>query len=323
MKRIALVLGLWALFSPLAARSDTINLEKTEAARIDSVSMLAGTDALSSFQTVAPRGYSLGSFELSAGALAVGGVMGSGDFSSASAALDAVDFRPWERKIAGQSESISLEGSAVAVLNLRHQAEFDDGRRKGDLQAQVRAFLLRPISWVLALLLLAGAIAAAMLKCWHRQMSWPAGEGGYSYQSCLGCGKLRLFDEETMKGYGPLRADLEELVAWDKARKNSSRRSASFLAPARAAAQRRLCWHKMGWPTGDHGNSFQICVRCGALRLFDEMTFSAYGPYFDSLDELMAWQTARNAEIEKKSAQGNVNGRALGQKAAAQGGTAK
>jgi hypothetical protein len=42
----------------------------------------------------------------------------------------------------------------------------------------------------------------------------------------------------------------------------------------------RGCWHsKMSWPVGVQGYSYQVCLGCGAKRLFDEDTFSAYGPF--------------------------------------------
>jgi len=52
----------------------------------------------------------------------------------------------------------------------------------------------------------------------------------------------------------------------------------------------RGCWHgKMSWPVGVQGYSYQVCLSCGAKRLFDEKTFSAYGPFRYDLNELIAW----------------------------------
>jgi hypothetical protein len=60
---------------------------------------------------------------------------------------------------------------------------------------------------------------------------------------------------------------------------------ASSLAGAAVVAFRG-CWHgKMGWPIGGQGYSYQVCLSCGAKRLFDEKTFSAYGPFRYDLDE--------------------------------------
>jgi hypothetical protein len=75
---------------------------------------------------------------------------------------------------------------------------------------------------------------------------------------------------------------------------------ASSLAGAAVVAFRG-CWHgKMGWPIGGQGYSYQVCLSCGAKRLFDEKTFSAYGPFRYDLDELTAWErsTKPNAHPE-------------------------
>jgi hypothetical protein len=53
----------------------------------------------------------------------------------------------------------------------------------------------------------------------------------------------------------------------------------------------RGCWHgKMSWPISVQGYSYQVCLSCGAKRLFDEKTFSAYGPFRYDLNELIAWE---------------------------------
>ena len=36
------------------------------------------------------------------------------------------------------------------------------------------------------------------------------------------------------------------------------------------------------------GYSYQVCLSCGAKRLFNEQTFSAYGPFRYDLNELIA-----------------------------------
>jgi hypothetical protein len=65
---------------------------------------------------------------------------------------------------------------------------------------------------------------------------------------------------------------------------------ASSLAGA-AVVLFRGCWHgKMSWPVGVQGYSYQVCLSCGAKRLFDEKTFSAYGPFRYDLNELIAWE---------------------------------
>ncbi len=65
---------------------------------------------------------------------------------------------------------------------------------------------------------LAGVAVAAFKGCWHGKMGWPIGIDGYSYQVCLNCGAMRLFDEKTFRAYGPFRYDLQELISWEKSK---------------------------------------------------------------------------------------------------------
>lgn len=63
---------------------------------------------------------------------------------------------------------------------------------------------------------------------------------------------------------------------------------ANSLAGAVVVALRG-CWHgRMSWPVGIQGYSYQVCLNCGAKRLFNEDTFSAYGPFRYDLNELIA-----------------------------------
>src|SRR5258708_6212037 len=66
---------------------------------------------------------------------------------------------------------------------------------------------------------LAGAALLLLRGCWHRRMSWPVRAEGQSYQVCLGCGVKRLFDEKNFRSYGPFHNDLDELIAWERARR--------------------------------------------------------------------------------------------------------
>ena len=66
---------------------------------------------------------------------------------------------------------------------------------------------------------LAGAALFLLRGCWHRKMSWPVRSQNYAYQVCLGCGVKRLFDEKNFRSYGPFHNDLNELIAWESARK--------------------------------------------------------------------------------------------------------
>lgn len=65
---------------------------------------------------------------------------------------------------------------------------------------------------------LAGAVVALSRGCWHGKLGWPVRAKGYSYQVCLTCGAMRLFDENTFRGYGPFRYDLNKLIALEKAK---------------------------------------------------------------------------------------------------------
>jgi hypothetical protein len=82
---------------------------------------------------------------------------------------------------------------------------------------------------------------------------------------------------------------------------------ASGLAGAAAVAAFRGCWHgKMSWPVCAQGYSYQVCLRCGAIRLFNERTFSSYGPYRNDLDELIAWEKSTNPESDPRANVGST-----------------
>jgi hypothetical protein len=67
---------------------------------------------------------------------------------------------------------------------------------------------------------------------------------------------------------------------------------ASSLAGAAVVAFRG-CWHrKMSWPIGVQGYSYQVCLNCGAQRLFDENTFSGYGPFRYDLNGFSSRETS-------------------------------
>jgi hypothetical protein len=79
---------------------------------------------------------------------------------------------------------------------------------------------------------LAGAAVALSRGCWHGKKGWPISEEGYSYQVCLTCGAMRLFDEATFRGYGPFRYDLNTLIAWEKSKQEKIRLVAIQKRPA-------------------------------------------------------------------------------------------
>jgi hypothetical protein len=55
----------------------------------------------------------------------------------------------------------------------------------------------------------------------------------------------------------------------------------------------RLLARQHGLASGVQGYSYQVCLSCGAKRLFDEKTFSAYGPFRYDLDALITWEKSR------------------------------
>ena len=72
---------------------------------------------------------------------------------------------------------------------------------------------------------------------------------------------------------------------------------ATSLAGAAAAVTFRGCWHgKMSWPVAMQEYTYQVCLSCGAKRLFDEETFSAFGPFRYDLNELIAWEKSTKAK---------------------------
>jgi hypothetical protein len=81
---------------------------------------------------------------------------------------------------------------------------------------------------------------------------------------------------------------------------------ASTLAGAAVVAFRG-CWHrKMSWPIEVQGYKYQVCTGCGIKRLFNETTFSAYGPYRYEVNELIAIaalksRKAPHSEMQQRS----------------------
>jgi hypothetical protein len=79
---------------------------------------------------------------------------------------------------------------------------------------------------------LAGAALLLLRGCWHRKMSWPVRMQGCAYQVCLGCGAKRLFDEKNFRSYGPLRYDVNELIAWQRLQRPPTKPEAEQQRPA-------------------------------------------------------------------------------------------
>lgn len=84
MKRIAVILGLWALLVPMAAWADTINLTNQFGTITFSTAGVVSKGAeLVTFNGIhAPKGHSLGSVSFSTGVLVSGSLWSGGTFSS-------------------------------------------------------------------------------------------------------------------------------------------------------------------------------------------------------------------------------------------------
>ena len=64
-----------------------------------------------------------------------------------------------------------------------------------------------------------------------------------------------------------------------------------------AAFLLRGCWHTdLGWPVREGDHSYQVCLRCGIKRLFDENAFHGYGPYGYDVNELIARERADRSD---------------------------
>lgn len=60
--------------------------------------------------------------------------------------------------------------------------------------------------------ILEAAKALVFGGCLHRKMGWPIWLGGRSYRVCLDCGIKRLFDEATLRGYGPYSYQIHDIL---------------------------------------------------------------------------------------------------------------
>ena len=71
-----------------------------------------------------------------------------------------------------------------------------------------------------------------------------------------------------------------------------------------AAVAVRGCWHKnMSWPVRAGKLSYQVCTACGVKRLFDEHTFTGYGPFSYELGELIDIAQADSREAAADAAE--------------------
>jgi len=110
MRRIAAILGLCALLSPMATRADEIAARPNEIVNeygtvtINNTGIVCAGSELKSFGWIqAPPGHSLGSVSFSTGALVSGSIWSGGTFSSAGSTFDVVGVGLWAKHFQGFS----------------------------------------------------------------------------------------------------------------------------------------------------------------------------------------------------------------------------
>ena len=77
---------------------------------------------------------------------------------------------------------------------------------------QTLSSALSDVGTVLLLVSLALAVKRLFRYCRHKRMGWPIWLGGSSYRVCMDCGIKRLFDERTLREYGPYSYHINELL---------------------------------------------------------------------------------------------------------------
>ncbi len=105
--------------------------------------------------------------------------------------------------------------------------------------------------------------------------------------------------------------DAVELEKAEKLKKTNWWWAAEAVANSLAGAvvvAFRGCWHShMSWPVALRGYSYQVCLSCGAQRLFDEETFSAYGPFRYDLNELISPEKSAKSEPHRLESEDEQN----------------
>jgi len=83
---------------------------------------------------------------------------------------------------------------------------------------------------------------------------------------------------------------------------------ASALAGAVGVAFRGCLHGRLSWPVAVRGYSYRVCLSCGAKRLFDEKTFTGYGPYRYDLNESITPEKSVGQEspVEESPAMENL-----------------
>jgi PEP-CTERM motif len=113
MKRIAIILGLWALLLPMAAWADGISLlNQFGTITISNAGIVSQGSELRSFNGITtPPPNSLGSVSFSTGALVSGTIFGGGDFSSVGSSFVVKGVGGW-----GEPKGTIFSGSFVGPI---------------------------------------------------------------------------------------------------------------------------------------------------------------------------------------------------------------
>jgi hypothetical protein len=92
-------------------------------------------------------------------------------------------------------------------------------------------------------------------------------------------------DEQAQTG------ELQKISWWDRAEAVAD----SLAGPVVVALRGCLHGH-LSWPVALRGYAYRVCLSCGAKRLFDENTFTAYGPFCYDFNELIAPEKSTETE---------------------------
>src|SRR5208282_4645032 len=103
MRRIAVVIGLWALLVPMAAWASGIDLTNQFGTVTFTNSGLVshGSELMSFGGITAPAGHDLGSVSFSTGAFSGASIWSGGTFSATGSSFDVIGIGPWAKKLAG------------------------------------------------------------------------------------------------------------------------------------------------------------------------------------------------------------------------------
>jgi hypothetical protein len=107
MRRIAVVIGLWALLVPMAAWASGIDLtNQFGTVTFTNAGLVSNGSELMSFGGItAPAGHDLGSVSFSTGAFSGASIWSGGTFSATGSSFDVIGIGPWAKKLAGATKN--------------------------------------------------------------------------------------------------------------------------------------------------------------------------------------------------------------------------